>query len=554
MRRILIATLTSLLLSGSAYGAQGTGTVQGVVRRADTKEPISDATVQIVDPGYRLPPSAAVTDSAGRFRFANLAAGRYLVQANKDAFFIVGAVMNGTPVQSYLARTDGIVGASSTPTEVVLELLPGGRITGRVFGPNGTPAANVGLTPMTEQYEDGLRTLRQTRGTRTDDRGEFRIWGLSPGKYYLSAQWQRVGQNPVTTTYYPSAALLREAQAIDVRPDREELVEIKAAAATPVKISGKAVTADPTPLPATNVQVFGLPRNSDLRDPYAERLVLTDGSGAIVAGRRGDPAGNGAFETVGLTPGLYDLFVLRNTPTAGNTETIRQVGKIPLDVRDRDIAGLTVPLSPTFDMQVRAVGEGQLPSALYLRPLDPLPLGLEPRALTRSTRGAPQGTWTTFSSVITGRYFIDFTAVGTGYVSDIRQGTRSIYEDGVITAGENEPKQVEVTIARQGGTVQGVVQDATGKPIPSAQVVLIPEGRRRSNPLFYRRGLSGTDGQITLAGVAPGSYKVFAWDNLPSGAERNAKFMEPFEQRGRVVTVSAPGVTVSNIVVPLIRR
>ena len=54
-----------------------------------------------------------------------------------------------------------------------------------------------------------------------------------------------------------------------------------------------------------------------------------------------------------------------------------------------------------------------------------------------------------------------------------------------------------------------------------------------------------------MTGIAPGDYKIFAWENLPNGAEENAEFLERYETRGKVVTVSA-GATITDFQVDLI--
>jgi hypothetical protein len=69
--------------------------------------------------------------------------------------------------------------------------------------------------------------------------------------------------------------------------------------------------------------------------------------------------------------------------------------------------------------------------------------------------------------------------------------------------------------------------------------MLIPNGDRRENPLIYKRGITNVDGKVTLIALAPGAYKLFAWENIPNGAELNADFMKEFEDRGIPVTIAA---------------
>jgi len=47
-------------------------------------------------------------------------------------------------------------------------------------------------------------------------------------------------------------------------------------------------------------------------------------------------------------------------------------------------------------------------------------------------------------------------------------------------------------------------------------------------------------GEFRLSGVAPGEYKLFAWENLPNGAYRNAAFLAKHESRGLSVNL-VPG-------------
>jgi hypothetical protein len=83
---------------------------------------------------------------------------------------------------------------------------------------------------------------------------------------------------------------------------------------------------------------------------------------------------------------------------------------------------------------------------------------------------------------------------------------------------------------------------------------LIPDPPRRQNLTLYKSAFVSADGKgnFNFTGIAPGTYRVFAWDNLPTGTEQNAEFMGEYETRGISVTVST-GLTLPNIEVPLIR-
>jgi hypothetical protein len=137
------------------------------------------------------------------------------------------------------------------------------------------------------------------------------------------------------------------------------------------------------------------------------------------------------------------------------------------------------------------------------------------------------------------------------YISDIRQSSRSVYDQGVVTVGKEAADPVEVILSANGGRIEGTVE-ATDKSSTSVRVSLVPEGSRRDNLLLYRRA-SLVQGRFVLTDIPPGNYKLYAWEDLPTGADENSEFMSTYETRGRAVTVRV-GVSVSDIALPLIRR
>jgi hypothetical protein len=85
------------------------------------------------------------------------------------------------------------------------------------------------------------------------------------------------------------------------------------------------------------------------------------------------------------------------------------------------------------------------------------------------------------------------------------------------------------------GTVTGSVTDNKNQPFASAITVLIPSTRNRQD--LYKQTNSDALGNVNFTNVAPGDYKVIAWEDVPQGAYLNADFVKPFEDRAQSIHV-----------------
>ena len=113
-----------------------------------------------------------------------------------------------------------------------------------------------------------------------------------------------------------------------------------------------------------------------------------------------------------------------------------------------------------------------------------------------------------------------------------------IRNDGIVEVrGVTLP--LEITLSPGAGSVRGVVEAPGGDAPSRADVVLVPQFSRRENPLFYDRTGINIDGTFTFQGIAPGEYKVFAFEQLPLTAEQNAAFIARYETLGQSVTVNS---------------
>src|SRR5438093_5983182 len=159
-----------------------TGRISGRVVTADTGRPVKRARVFVSAaelPGGR----GALTDDSGVFDFTELPAGRYTLTASKSGFIALSygqrrPLQAGTPLQ---------LGDGEQLKGLEFRLPRGGVISGRVFDEDGEPVPGAMVRVMRYQYLQGDRRLTPAGTAQTDDRGQYRVWGLMPGDYYVNA-------------------------------------------------------------------------------------------------------------------------------------------------------------------------------------------------------------------------------------------------------------------------------------------------------------------------------------------------------------------------------
>jgi hypothetical protein len=102
-----------------------------------------------------------------------------------------------------------------------------------------------------------------------------------------------------------------------------------------------------------------------------------------------------------------------------------------------------------------------------------------------------------------------------------------------------QPQSLDIVIGLDGGTVQGKTLNH-----PNATVVLVPDVPSLSRYDLYKTAKSDEAGDFQIAGIAPGSYTVFAWMAVEDTAWLNPEFMRLFQGRGAHISVNG-GTTVS---------
>jgi hypothetical protein len=352
----------SIVVPLGILGRSGTGVIRGRVSATDGRVlPHAIVRLDVDGPGSNVFP-AAVTDIEGRFEFQRLVARTYTVTATR-AGFLTTAYGQRRPSDSPAAialqseeRRDGIDITLPHPSVM----------TGRVVDEAGEPVEGADVRLLHSQYRDGRRRLVDAGGQgthRTDDRGVYRIYGLPPGEYIVSAQ-VATGQSVadlrgLTTTYFPGTANPREAQqrAVDVAQEVSD-VDVALVRAPTAGISG------------TIVDAVGHPLDSGLI------LTPSQRSGALAADAieaRIDPDGHFAFPNV--TPGEYVLQATKGGDTPNDEgESATQF----VTVGNRDITGLTIRLSGGSTLKGRITLDGtSSPGAYFALNLQAVPVDLD---------------------------------------------------------------------------------------------------------------------------------------------------------------------------------
>ena len=158
----------------------GTGRIKGRLATADTGTPVRRAQVRISGPD--IMPKTAVTDSNGRYEFRDLPAGRFNINATKAGFVTV----NYGQTRPFETGKAIDLGEAQVMDKADITMPRGSAISGRIVDEFGEPLADAQVSAMRSAWSNGKRRLQPAgRTAQTNDLGQYRIYGLPPGEYYV---------------------------------------------------------------------------------------------------------------------------------------------------------------------------------------------------------------------------------------------------------------------------------------------------------------------------------------------------------------------------------
>ncbi len=509
------------------------GSVAGMVVDGVSGSPLSKTRLLLRSLQEGGSSATGTSDAQGRFVILNLAPGRYRLYAERSRYARseYGQKAPGRP------GTILTVQAGRQVRDIVVGLTRAGVITGRVVDDDGEPLERVGVSAMGFRYVQGKKQLTQLGQASTNDWGEYRIFGLEPGRYFISVNRMREGRFPggrrgrvappameiEIPIYYPGVAEVDQAVPVDLVAGAElQGIDVQTRQFRTARITGTVIEQATGGATRRNTALVLLPRNARIA-PSFSGLNRTTTRGA-----------DGAFEISGVLPGSYTL--VAQVLDRGNSA----YGRLPVEIGDRDIQGLTINVSPGVRLQgsLRIEGDVSLEGAR---------IRVGARPLAANALFAQGGGFAMVDA--DGDFVIGNVPPETFYLQlsgapeDFYLKTAQLAGQDVLSTGLDPTSgiisgRLELTVSPKGGRFSGSVVTEGRQPFAGASVVLVPEKQRRQQTYLFKSTTTDQSGVFTLRGISPGKYEIFAWEAVESGAWEDPDFLRDYEGEGRKIEIT----------------
>lgn len=481
--------------------AQPSSVLQGRVIDGRTGVPIASATVALSRLAGGESVAETESDEEGNFTFRAPSNGRFALSVSRSGY--VDLLPPGSPAR--LVEVSGPADRRAT-----VRLTPAAAVTGRVADAGGNPARGVAVIALARRAGPaGIRLVVQGRPAPVNDRGEYRLHSLAPGRYTVAAVSQS-GQTaaPIAPLYFPGVTADR-AEFFTLRPgETRSRADFALTGAQAYSISGV---------------VTGIPP-----DWAVQRIAvsLVTSSGARFTLATVDASADGIFRFTGIPSGAYEI--IAHGPAIGRSFLGAVAGDNPrrgrqsVQVVSEDLKDVTVALHAGVIIE----GQAKLapPSAcLSGATLTFHARDFAPQVPPSSAKISADGRFT-FNGIFPGTYRLAFESrEGSCFLDRLQHGDQPAPDHTITVSGAHEREPVTAVFSAESGALTGLVTTADDQPAVGTLVVLVPQ-LYDIDTAEARVADADAEGRYRFSGLVPGRYRLLAVQSLDSGEYLDPSF------------------------------
>jgi hypothetical protein len=518
-----VLSALQLVFAQDSAPAANASSIAGTVVKEPGGQPLKKATIRVIAQDQAKGSKyMATTDSDGHFSIEKVGAGRYRLFVEKTGFVEI----NGRGRKSegrLLSVRDG-----EQLNDLLLRMLPTAVVSGRVVDEDGEPMSGV-LVYARKKKPGKTSKVEPAGAQRTNDLGEYRVHGLFPGQYLIVAmpprdvhdyerQYEKSPEEAskpdlrYVTTYYPGTYDAAQASTFSLRAGNEMPVNLTLVLARTYRVRGLV-----TGIPAGQKAVVDLTSK-------ASQAIL----------RSIEAAEDGQFEVRGVPPGSYvakasisvDAQVLTALQdvnvVAADVDGIKLVPLKSFVVSGRLRFDAPPPVSATRYMVNLRLVDARDESAFFM----------SEDSFGQDAIVDRQGNFQ-WTNINPGTYCVHLHGEDPdSYLKSLTLGERNV-DAGFAISG---PATLDLVVSFKGAHVEGAVLNHD-QPVADATVVFVPEEKYRKIHEHFGVGTSDQNGRFTIRGLAPGSYSVFAWQDIGNDLYYDADFLKSQESNATPLKV-----------------
>lgn len=565
-----VVMLAGLPQTRSSPAAPLTARLAGAVVEdgATPARPIRRATITLTGTGIATS-LQVITDDSGRFVIGNLPAGRFSLTADKPTYIksYYGSARIGRPPGMPIA-----LAAGQSIDNLTVPLMKGAAISGVVRDTTGVPVAGAQIQVELATIVNGERKLvappSGTKLATTDDRGEYRVWGLMPGEYVIrSVGGGATGSGSARVTsaedivaatrlisgsgaplpvqapppmarlpsYFPGVIDPAQSQGIPVVAGEERSgMDIVSRIGRVSRVMGSAIAPDGAPVTNMSVGIANVTAGSLYSSPGLVR-----------------PNASGQFTVPGLAPGRWLLFGRGGLPDTPQDGVYPWWTQTEVVVGDQDVTGVVLNFSPGSVMVGRIAFEGTSakPDLTKLRvSLNYIPIINEISTFVRPVPVQPDGSFR-FDVVPPGNYRPLVTATPNWSLRSAVVEGRDILDDPLdVKGGQN--LSLAITMTDRPTELSGTLLDQLGRPAPEYSVFVFSADRamwtsspRRSSGIVKL----GSDGRYRVTGLPAGNYHLCVIADVDPNQLSDPAFLEQLSRAAVAVTLVEGEKTIQDL-------